>query len=195
MSDEKKRQLINPGATVLDKLLPLVVIAVFAVLFAPTYFFLLKPELAKYLPGGEQNIQSAKELLEKRKSYANQLKPLQELYELYGSGSKANIIETILPSDLDIPTIYATFERIGRDLNISVQSIDIGNLESASSSVQGVQSVIISMKMTGVGYEKMKDILRYLESSMRLTDVNVVDFDPRSKFLSLTMRVYYSVPK
>lgn len=195
MSDEKKHQLINPGATVLEKVLPLVVLAIFAAVFAPTYLYLLKPQIAKFLPGGEQNIQSAKELLEKRKNYANQLKPLQELYELYGSGSKANIIETILPPALDVPTIYATFERIGKDLGVTVQSIDIGSLDSTSSSVQGVKSAVISMKMSGIGYEKMKDILRYIEHSMRLTDVTVIDFDPRSKFLSLTMKVYYSAPK
>lgn len=194
MSDGKK-QLINPGATVLDKLMPLIVVVIFAAVLAPTYFFLIQPELSKYLPGGDHNIATAQDLLDKRKAYESQLKPLQELYEQYGNGSQSNVIDTILPSDLDIPTIYATFERIGRDLNVSVQSIDIGNIESASSSVQGVKSVIISMKMSGVVYSKMKEILHYLESSMRLTDVNVVDFDPRSKFLSLTMRVYYSVPK
>ncbi len=194
MPDEKKK-LINPGATVLEKLMPLVVIAIAAAILAPTYIFLLQPELKKYLSGGEQNVQTAQEFLDKRKSYADQLKPLQELYEQYGSGSQANVIETIMPSDLDIATIYATFERIGRDLDIGVQSIDIGNVDGASSSVQGVKSVIISMKISGVGYEKMKDILRYLETTMRLTDVNVIDFDPRSKFLSLTMRVYYTTPK
>ena len=194
MPDEKKK-LINPGATVLEKLMPLVVIAIAATILAPTYIFLLQPELKKYLSGGEQNVQTAQEFLDKRKSYADQLKPLQELYEQYGSGSQANVIETIMPSDLDIATIYATFERIGRDLDIGVQSIDIGNVDGASSSVQGVKSVIISMKISGVGYEKMKDILRYLETTMRLTDVNVIDFDPRSKFLSLTMRVYYTTPK
>ena len=194
MPDEKKK-LINPGATVLEKLMPLVVIAIAATILAPTYIFLLQPELKKYLSGGEQNVQTAQEFLDKRKSYADQLKPLQELYEQYGSGSQANVIETIMPSDLDVATIYATFERIGRDLDIGVQSIDIGNVDGASSSVQGVKSVIISMKISGVGYEKMKDILRYLETTMRLTDVNVIDFDPRSKFLSLTMRVYYTTPK
>ena len=194
MPDEKKK-LINPGATVLEKLMPLVVIAIAATILAPTYIFLLQPELKKYLSGGEQNVQTAQEFLDKRKSYADQLKPLQELYEQYGSGSQANVIETIMPSDLDVATIYATFERVGRDLDIGLQSIDIGNVDGASSSVQGVKSVIISMKISGVGYEKMKDILRYLETTMRLTDVNVIDFDPRSKFLSLTMRVYYTTPK
>lgn len=192
---EEKKKLINPGATVLDKVLPVIVIMIVAAVLAPTYFFLLQPELKKYLPGGEQNIRTAQELLEKRKGYVDQLKPLQELFEQYGSGSQSNIIGTILPSDLDIPTIYATFERIGRDLQIGVQSIDIGSVESASSSVQGVKSVIISMKISGVRYEKMKEILQYLETTMRLTDVTTIDFDPRSKFLSLTMRVYYNASK
>lgn len=192
---EEKKQLTNPGATVIEKLMPLVVVLIFLAVLAPTYFFLLQPELNKYLPGGDQNIETARELLAKRKIYASQLKPLQELYEQYGNGSQSNVIETILPPELDIPTIYATFERIGNDLDIGVQSIDIGSVEGASSSVAGVKSVTISMKMSGVGYEKMKEILRYLETSMRLTDVNVIDFDPRSKFLSLTMRVYYSSTK
>ncbi len=195
MPNEKK-QLINPGATVLDKVMPLIVVLIFIAILTPTYLFLIQPELTKYLPGGIHNIQTAQELLNKRKVYVSQLKPLEELYERYGSPAQSgSIIDIILPSELDIPTIYATFERIGRDLGVSVQSIDIGNMESASSSVQGVKSAIISMKMSGVQYEKMKDILKTFESSMRLTDVNVIDFDPRSKFLSLTMRVYYSAQK
>ncbi len=194
MAGEKK-QLINPAATVLGKVMPVVIVIIFASILAPTYFFLLKPELNKYLPGGGSNIDTARELLDKRKIYAAQLRPLEDLYDEYGNGSQSNIIDTIVPSGLDIPTIYAIFERFGREMNVGVQSIDIGNLESASSSVQGVKSSIISMKMSGVGYEKMKEILHYLEVSMRLTDVTTVDFDPRGKFLSLTMRVYYNETK
>ncbi len=192
---EEKKQLINPAATVIGKVMPVIVIVIFAAVLAPTYFFLLQPELNKYVSGGTQNIDTARELLEKRKNYAAQLRPLEDLYDEYGTGSQSNTIETILPTSLDIPTIYAIFERFGRDMNIGVQSIDIGSLESASSAVQGVKSVIISMKMSGVGYEKMKEILKYLEVSMRLTDVTTIDFDPRAKFLSLTMRVYYNESK
>lgn len=190
MSDEKK-QLIHPTANVIDKLMGFIVVLVFFAILAPAYIFLISPQLEKILPGGDAHRQTAEELLAKRTSYLKSLQPLQELYDAYGPKSESNLIESIVPSSVDIATLYALFERLGRELNVSVQTIDIGSVEGASSPIKGVESVIVSLKFADVNYGKMKEILSALESNLRLTDTIVIDYDPRSKFLSLTTRLYY----
>lgn len=190
MSDEKK-QLIHPSESVIDKLMGLIVVLVFLAILAPTYIFLISPQLEKILPGGDAHQQTAEELLSKRTAYLKSLQPLQELLDAYGSESKSDLIGSIAPSSIDIATLYALFERLGREMNVSIQTIDIGSAEGASSLVKGVESVIVSLRFADVNYGKMKEILSTLESNLRLTDVVVIDYDPRSKFLSLTVRLYY----
>lgn len=194
MVDEKK-QLIHPTANVVDKLMSIIVLLIFVAVLAPSYIFLISPQLEKILPGGDVHRQTAEEILSKRTKYLVALKPLQELYDAYGPKSESNLIESIAPSSIDIPTLYALFERLGRELNVSIQTIDIGSVESASSGVKDIESVIVSLKFAGITYEKTKEILSTLESNLRLTDVMVIDYDPRSKFLSLTMRLYYFAQK
>ncbi|MEK7103240.1 MAG: hypothetical protein AAB870_02740, partial [Patescibacteria group bacterium] len=57
-----------------------------------------------------------------------------------------------------------------------------------------VQSLQVNMKVANVSYTAMKQFLDAIEKNIRVADVQSISFDPRSRFVDISIRSYYRTP-
>ncbi len=154
------------------------------------YFFVVQPELARYLPGGSRDLQAKKEIIASRQTYLDDLRKLQASYQSYGSGTD-NSIDKMLPSGKDIPDIFTNYEQFAKKMGVGVQLIDIVSQDASVKGLSGVKEIDVSLRFNNVDYQKFKELLKALESSGRLTDIISFDIQPDSRSASMLVKNYY----
>lgn len=181
----------SPSAKLFDVLVPFLVVLIFAGVFGLSFYYVIQPELQKYLPGGQQNYPSVKELHDSRVAYRNDLQSLAEFVAQTSSDAQ-DPITWVLPSNDDVPTLYALFEKIAKDVNVGLQVIDIANTaEDAIKTKSQIRSVPIELRFVNVDYATLKRLITTLESNIRLTTLESLSYDPLGETVSIAVHTYY----
>lgn len=177
---------------------------------APGYWFLLRPEYALN-SRLEAEISQEKTRLE---TSARQLVSLKKSNLNYAAISRedASKIDEILPSQLDLPSLYVNLEAIaldvGGELNSFAVKTDKDNVfrplakEKLGSKVENTADVplplkgelkqaTISVTYAGISYTRMKKILETIETNLRLMDLVYYSFNPADSSIDLVITVYY----
>ena len=170
---------------------PFLIVAIFAVILYVGYTTLFQQQFEQLLPGGSLHVETVKQQLSDRKDY---LAALTKLDDLYQSSTKdvSKELSELLPSDQGVPQIFASYEAIGNKFGVSIQSIDIVSDKAvAPKQNSGVQSLLVSMKVANASYDSVKQFLDAVENNVRIADVQSISFDPRSRFIDISLRSYY----
>ncbi len=176
---------------IFEALTPFCIVIIFAVVFVSFFYYIIQPELQKYLSGGPLNVTTVQELLKSRKAYHDDLKGLFTFYTT-ATQQKTDPLALILPSDKDVPTLYALFEKIGKDADVGLQVIDISsNGEQAKKTKGQIRKVPIALRFVAVDYAGLQRLIATLESNIRLTTIEGFTFDPTNKIASFTVDTYY----
>lgn len=176
---------------ILDALTPFLIVIIFAVVFVSFFYYIIQPELQKYLSGGPLNVETVQELLKSRKVYHDDLNGLFTFYTT-AIQAKADPLTMILPSNKDVPTLYALFEKIGKDAAVGLQVIDISdNGEQAKKTKGQIRKVPIALRFVNVDYPGLKRLIATLESNIRLTTIEDFSFDPTNNIASFSVATYY----
>lgn len=176
---------------ILDALTPFLIVIIFAAVFGSFFYYIIQPELQKYLPGGPVNLFSVQELLKSRKLYRDDL---NGLFSFYTSSSKQtqDPLMMILPSGKDVPTLYALFEKMAQDADAGLQVIDISEARENAKNTKGqIKKVPVSLRYVNVDYAALKRIIAALESNIRLTSIENYSYDPTNKVANFSVAVYY----
>lgn len=192
---DKKSQTTSILLLFLDRISPFLIVLLFGVIFGFFFFKVIQPEYQKYLPGGPLHADTEKVHLLDRTRYRNEL---QKLYSLYkeNAGGDIDQLALMIPPTQDIPTIFASCEAIAKEQGVNLQSIEIIGAENEKTTMQGgIRSFTVSLQVQQIDYTRFKKFLSALESQMRLTDIQSVNFDPSGKAASFTMKVYWSPGK
>ncbi len=183
------------GATIFDAVSPFLIVIIFAIVFGGAYTYFIQPELQKYLPGGPLNYQTVKDVLTSRTQYRDNLNALFTFYK----GTTANAqdpLAMVLPSDKDIPTLYALFEKIAKDVGVGLQVIDISQKDENAKNTDGkIKEVAISLRFVNVDYAALQRLLTALEGNIRLTTINDISFDPANSIANFSVTTYYFTGK
>lgn len=174
-----------------NRLVPLLAAILFAGVFGALFMLVIAPEIQKYRPGGQFDVEEKKKIVENRRLYLEDLKKLQALYEQYGEGEQSKL-NMVLPSGPDIATIFSSYERFAKKMGVSLQSIDIVSQDGKVKNNPGAKEVLISLSFTNVDYAKLKILLKALETHARFTDVVSFDSSPDSQAAGINIRTYYS---
>lgn len=175
---------------ILEIATPLAMIALFFVVILAAYTMVLDREIRKYMPGGSFHTDTEREIVQSRTAYAQDLEMLYQLYTTYGSGT-ANAVEQIIPTDKEIPSLFAAYERVAKKLKVGLETLDIVNVDAISKTAQGAREMTISLKFSNVDYERFKQLLEIFETLMRFTDVISFDLQPETRFANLMIKIYY----
>ncbi len=179
------------GARLFNAAIPFLIVLIFAGTFGSFFYFVIQPELQKYLPGGPVNVETVKTLLGSRQTYRDDLKNLADFYKAT-IANKQDPLMMVLPSKEDIPTLYATFEKIAQDASVSLQSIEIIKQGEDAKNTKGqIRTVSIAVRFGGLDYEGLKRLIDILELNMRLTHITSVQFDPQNHSASFSVETYY----
>ncbi len=177
-------------ALILDKLTPIIIVLVFGGVVVPAFLYLIQPRIQIYLSGGSNNVKAQTDILQGREEYANDLRVFAALYKEKGAAADTDI-RTLVPEGGENDFLFAFFETLGSRVNASLQVIDIEKILASKKAKPDIANITVAVKYAGVDYAGLKELLRLLETSKRLTDVLSFSFDPVGKFASMTVRMYY----
>ncbi len=177
--------------TTFQKAEPIIFLGIVAIIGYAGYQVLLADQLKQFLAGGSLNTETVTQQLAERKSYYTSLSALDALYQASKKDTEKEITN-LIPGQQEIPEIFASYEAIANANGVSVQSMDILNDKSvAQAGGSNVQSLVVSMKVANVSYVAIKKFLDAIETNIRLADVQSISFDPRSRFVDISIRSYY----
>lgn len=165
-------------------------------IFALSYYFVLEPKYQQVGLGGQYNLDSLTEELDKRKVYLEELKKLEANYEKI-SQDEIEKLEKILPAKKDIPGLFVQFQALAEKHGFLLTSISINDIpqnEKDTQKVANLSRLSISLNLIGRGsgsYDEIKSFLSTIEYNMRLFDVNSVYFSPDSPDYSINLFTYY----
>ncbi|MDP2655967.1 MAG: hypothetical protein Q8P11_00150 [bacterium] len=170
---------------------PFLIVGVFAIVIYFGYVLLFQQLLEQLLPGGTSNAETLQQQLLDRKAYFTSLTRLEALYQ-DSQKDTTKQIEVLVPAGQGIPQIFASYEALAGRFDVKIQSIDVVSDKKVSkSSNGGLQSLLVSMKVANADYTSVKDFLDAIEKNIRIADVQSISFDPRSRFIDITLRSYY----
>lgn len=176
---------------IFDAAVPFLIVLIFAAVFGPFFYYIIQPELQKYLPGGPSNYTAIKQLLDSRTTYRNDLKSLAD-FVAQSEAREQDPIALILPSSEDIPTLYALFEKLAKDVGVGLQVVDIASGGSdPQDAKEPIRKVRISLRFINVDYDSLKRLLTALETNIRLTTIESLAYDPVNQFASVSIFTYY----
>jgi len=177
---------------ILDKIEPLLILAIMGGVLWYAYASFIDPELKKYLPGGEFHSDTEKAKLAEQEKY---LKELQDFYSLYQKRtSGTDVLANAVPQHADSPGFFAGFEKIATDLGLGLEVISVTppkGIEPKKKEKGQLKELTISVKFTKVDYKKLKTLLNIFETNRRILDVQSVDADPSGGAASFIIKTYY----
>lgn len=174
-----------------DATVPFLIVLIFAGIFGSFFYYIIQPELLKYLPGGKVNENEVKLLLDARTTYRNDLKNFADFVKT-ADENKQDPVALILPSSVDVPTLYALFEKLSADVGVGLQLIDIGSASGDEQETSGqIAKVPITLRFVNVDYPTLKRLLTALEQNIRLTSIESLSYDPLGRSVSMEIFTYY----
>ena len=157
-----------------------------------SYGVLIAPEWIKVRPGGELNISTQQQLLNDRKTYLANLTTMVSLYKDYNSQDTKQI-NSLLPTGQNVPELFALYEKIASNHGMTLQSIDVSADAPGGQvkKVSGVSQLSVNLKLSNASYRAFKAFLAEAEQSQRLIDIGTMNYDSRTKFLTMRVVNYF----
>jgi len=182
--------MATPNVSVLSpQTAPFLAGATFLLIAGAMIWFIAVPQIYRFMDGGDLNASAQQSTLEQKTKYLQNLQKLKAISEQI-EAQGATGVNNILPSDKDIPTLFATYEAIAHTQGVELGSVDIVTPADASKQ-SGLNQLQVSLRMSGVRYATFKTFLKSLESLQRVADVKSFGYDAKSGFLNIGLTTYY----
>ncbi len=181
------------GKSLIEQLEPLLIVAVFAIVCGVAYFYFLEPLLKEYTAGGKYSSATLGQNLQDRKKYLSDLEGVTSLLDA-SQNTSIKQVALALPAEKDLPTLYALYEKIIKNRGLSLQAIDVVTKDikgAAQSDTAGLKEVNVTLRAGGARYASLKELIRDIEQSLRITDVSSATFDPKTGTVELSVKTYY----
>lgn len=171
----------------------LFVIAILIVLLAASYFLLIGPKINKIGNLSQTDLKNKQADLQGREKYLQDLKNLLANYEKL-TDEEIGKINMILPSKKDIAGIFAQFEALAEQNDITLQAIDVSvaaEEDASEATREKIKEMDISLSLAGGDYNTYKSFLDDLEYNIRILDVISTSFSPDFSSYSVNLKTYY----
>lgn len=198
----KKNNYLEVVKKFLLKNFYLVVILFVIVILLLGAFFLLKPRYEKVIGN---DLYSKEQLQKDEEAGREYLGQINKLLDIYNSISKDDIakINTILPNCGSNEDIIGQMDSLIKKNGLRLNSINISDknvskkvanapkvAEKTENSLPEVNTVVISINVSGADYKAFKSLLNSFEVNSRLMDIKKIDFAPAKFSLNLEIEAY-----
>jgi Tfp pilus assembly protein PilO len=190
---EKKslnNQLTSQLLMLLHKFFFVIVLIIFAAILVVGYVFLIQP---KYQVAKEKQQSEAKQKNAENEKYRTYLEKLFQYRNEYNQISQADKekIDAMIAGKYLPETVFADMEKLVFSQGMILNSIDVKTDESGEKKMGGIGEATITLEISGISYEGLKQLLAVIENSMRLMDVKKINFSPMQNSASLEISTYY----
>lgn len=172
--------------------------AVFIIVIAG-WLGLLVPKYQALQETTAQEYAKSNDVLQKKQNYLEELKDLEAIYESLNHSALVKL-ESALPHEDGIPSLFTQLENI-----VSNQSLEIINLDASEASAvsqigsapaaskdQTIQHVNFTLQVKGIKtYQDLRTFLTAIEQSMRIIDIQALQYQPEGDTYAFNMRAYF----
>lgn len=191
--DQKNQNSLN---LFLNNYFNLILVFVLALILLGAYLAFIKPKYQETKLLIQNNLEQQQRLYAEQVKKLNNLKVISDLYEKIPIADLDKFSE-VLPDDYVKEALFGELEEIitqngfvVNSISLSDSGLSIANEEEANSK-EKVGSLSISLSLSAINYNNLKNLLRLLESNLRLFDVTEVNFDPGGNGVELVLSTYY----
>ena len=191
--DQKNQNSLN---LFLNNYFNLILVFVLALILLGAYLAFIKPKYQETKLLIQNNLEQQQRLYTEQVKKLNSLKVISDLYEKIPIADLDKFNE-VLPDDYVKEALFGELEEIitqngfvVNSISLSDSGLSIENEEEANSK-EKVGSLSISLSLSAINYNNLKNLLRLLESNLRLFDVTEINFDPGGNGVELILSTYY----
>lgn len=197
--DEKKpgniARILN---LVLSKYFKIVAFFIVAAILLASYKFLLRPQYDSIVIDVESTIKAMEDEQNDLNLYLTRLQKYVSNYEAIGEREKT-MVDQILPSVNEHDKLFTSLEAMIKGRGLLLTALDIspdaaaaGRRDATAAPIDpDIGKIKISMDVSGVNYEGLKDLLATIENNLNLMDVEKLGWQPEAESVNLEISIYY----
>jgi len=180
----------------------IILIIVILVLVA-AYFIVIKPKYDETMLTIQSNIEQQQKLYSDQQKKLNGLKTVSDLYSKIPS-SDLKKFNGVLPDDYVKERLFGELDEIITQNGFILNSVQISKAEApkkdektetektpAQINQTKVGELKLDLSLSAVSYSGFKNLLKLLETNLRLFDITQINFSPEGNTVSLTLATYY----
>jgi Tfp pilus assembly protein PilO len=193
---KNKNQLFAKLLEILNRFFFVIAIAVFFIFIGAGYFYLIEPKFNSLKLETETKEGQEKKVLNDLQEYLNRLESYRKEYNEISKADKAKI-DSLVAGNYFPEDIYVNMQKIISSRGITLNSIDVKasdnldiNIDQTTTNIS-LGRIVISLSISGVNYEGLKQLLTIFEENLRLMDVQKVSYSPSQNSASIEINTYY----
>lgn len=174
-----------------------IILVVFVIVFLTVaYYVVIKPKYDTTMAAIKVNIESQQRLYAEQQKKLNNLKTIADLYKKI-SPSDLKKFNGVLPDAYVKERLFGEFDEIISQNGFILNSVNISKdepktAEDGSVPVSAnVGRLNLQLSISAIDYAGFKNLLRLLESNLRLFDITNLSFSPSGNTANLTLTTYY----
>ncbi len=182
------------------------IIAALVVIFilAMAYFAVIRPKYNDTLAAIKTNLEQQQRIYSSQQIKLNNLKAVADLYKKIPAADLKKF-NSVLPDNYIKERLFGELEEIVTQNGFILSSVNIisdqedgqaagagnGNQGANSSVSENVGVINLELSVTAINYAGFKNLLRTMETNLRLFDITKVSFSPGGNSASFILSTYY----
>lgn len=160
---------------------------------------LLVPKYQSLQETTAQEYAESSDVLHKKEAYLEELKGLEMTYNSLNQ-SALQKLEGSLPQQDGLPSLFTQLESIVASQNLEIINLDASeasavsqaNIGESVNKDQGIKHINFTLQVKGIKtYEDLRAFLTSIEESVRIIDVQALQYQPQGEAYAFNMRAYY----
>ncbi len=190
--DPKEKNSLN---LFLNDYFNIFIVVVVLIVLTVAYFLIIKPKYDLTMAAITVNIEQQQKLYSEQVKKLNNLKTISSLYEKI-SPADLKKFNGVLPDQYVKESLFGELEEIVSQNGFILTSVSI-NKEEPTGGEDGsiksakVGSLNMQLAISTIDYSGFKNLLRLIESNLRLFDITNLSFSPAANTANLTLTTYY----
>lgn len=175
----------------------IIMVFVVIIVLVISYFIIIKPKYDATMAAIKINIEQQQKIYNDQYKKLTSLKTVAELYKKI-SPTDLKKFEGVLPDNYVKERLFGELEEIITQSGFILDSVTIEKPAEADAAKEGkpllptkIGTINLQLSLSAIDYAGFKNLLKLLESNLRLFDVTNVTFSPEGNSATLTLSTYY----
>lgn len=190
--DPKEKNSLN---LFLNDYFNIFIVVLVIIVLAAVYFLVIKPKYDLTMAAIKVNIEQQQKLYAEQVKKLNNLKTISNLYSKI-SPADLKKFNGVLPDQYVKESLFGELEEIVTQNGFILSSVTIDKEEAVAAEEGSVKSAKVGtlnlhLSISSIDYAGFKNLLRLLETNLRLFDITSLSFSPGANTANLTLTTYY----
>ena len=178
------------GKKVLAIWLPVITIIIGLAYAVVGYFFLLLPKISQLMTGGEYDLTGIQARISEDEKFMADANDALKKFSGLSAENRRRASRVVPLADADIPGILVQLDELARANNMRLKAVDAVVSEKIVTAL-GRKPVRISATFEGGNYEQYKLLLKDIERSLRLFDVQNLTISRGANTYNMILTSYF----